>query len=593
MKKLIKYYILFFLLAFFSIPSVLAESEKQKEVTLSVNDKSENEGTIYLAKDFTYALKKIQSGKFETEDFNTANLNKIHLLNKEIVVNKKNQTFILLDDAAKKITFGSNIKLNYDQAEKILKVLFLTQEDYLNILNDNKDKVDRELSLKIDHSAKTPVPKDHCYLVINKAKTKLPKIIYIKSKDNRVTFKKVKNNLQFQIKSFSMAGNVNNRKVVKNIYSVNYGETINYKLKVKIPKHSKKTTIELFPSHNLVIDNSTIKVEGLEESMFNIKQKSKFSEKSPYNSGSLTTIASISDLANWLKADNSSLEKYEINFIKNFDKERKTEFSFSARLHNCYDYDVMIKNLNSNVLDKATVSSKCVPDSGYYIEAKSTFEINKNEIKKFEKKSPNVQSFGSNFFLYDGFKSTPIQGAKFALFRVNKDHNVEYVQSLDKHQDYIWQKMDYQIKNIPENTRIEGKFYQGFVKNFDAKKIIPYSFKNSEENGIFYFRGLSTDYTYFLYQTEYAKNYQNSKKLWTFNVSNTSLVNAPQKYMGVSEYWPRKESYEEFNCIYNLKNGEELKQTYSGNHVKRYLLIILVVSIVFISLLIFIVLKYT
>jgi hypothetical protein len=591
MKKLIKYCVLFFLLAFFSVPSVLADSEKQKEVTLSVNDKAEKEGTIYLAKDFTYAFKKIKSGKFKTKDFNNFNLKKVHL-NEGMIFDKKKRAFTLTssDNILKKtVVFGNNIKLSFTQAEKVLTILFLTQEDYLDILNDNKGRVDRELSLKINHSAKTPVPKDHCYLVINKAKTKLPKIIYSKNRNNLVTFKKVKNNLQFQIKSFSMADSVSNRKIVKNIYSVNYGETINYKLKIKVPKGSKKTTIELFPSHNLVIDKSTIKLEGLEENAFNIKQKFKFSEKSPYNSGSLTTSASISDLANWLKTDNSSLEEYEINFIKNFDEEKEVELSFSARLDNCYNYDILIKNLNSNVLDKATVSSKCAPDLGYYIEAKSTFEINKNKIKKFEKKSPDIQSFGSNFFLYDGFKSKPIQGAKFALVRVSKDHDVEYVQDFDKHQDYIWQKMNYKIKNIQKNVQIEGKIYQEFIKNIN--KIMPYSFK-SEGNGIFYFRGLSTDYTYFLYQTEYAKNYQNSEKLWTFNVSNTSLVNAPQKYMGVSEYWPRKESYEEFNCIYNLKNGEELKQTYSGNHIKRYLLMVMIIVLLLIGVMVFVFLKY-
>ncbi|MDR1522067.1 MAG: hypothetical protein LBS28_04365 [Streptococcaceae bacterium] len=580
MKRVIKCYAFFFLLGLFCSIDVFAKQYEKKEAALSLKDETSQKGQIYLAKDVTYAFEKIKSGNFKKSDFSEVNLEKFHL-GAGVSFNSKKKTFTLFDfiDNSKKdsLTFGCNIKLDSKQVEDVLKLLFLTRQTYLEVLNDGKEKADREFILGDKHLAKAKVFKKHYYLVIDKAETKIPKIIYIKGEKNQLAFKKAKSNMQFRIESFGLTNKLDERKIVKNVYSANYGEVINYRLKIKIPKDSVGAIIKLLASHNLVIDQRTIQVEGLDSSKLNIEKKTKFSDKEPHIGSSLLVSENIYNLKNLLKEDNLSLETYVIKFSEDFARGDKKEMniSFSAILHNLYNYDIVIKNQNK-FSEKKTIISEANPDLGYYVKAEVNFKDSSGEIIESDKVSSNVQSFGSNFFLYDGFRSKPIRGAKFALFRVGNNNQVDYVEYLDEHKDYVWQSMNYKIKNLARDVQVSGKAYQEFVENFKKKKITSYSFKNDKDPSTFYFRGLSTDYTYFLYQTEYVKDYVDSGKLWTFSSSNTSLTSAVQKYLGVSEYWPKKKKYEEFNCIYNLKQEEKLRQTYSGSHVKRYLLMVLI-----------------
>jgi hypothetical protein len=578
MKKILGCCVFFLLGLFCSINVSARHSENNKEAVLSINDESGTEGQIYLAKDVTYVFKKIKSGSFKKSDFDEINLKKFRL-GLGVTFNKKNQTFTVSDfvDNSQKnsIIFGRNIKLNNKQVENILKTFFLTQRTYLETLSEGKERADRDLILDAKHLAKAQVLKNHYYLVIDKAEIEIPKIIHIEGKHNQLAFKKAKSNMQFVVQSFGLTDKLDERKVAKNVYSTNYGELINYNLKIRFPKNSKEMEFKLLPSHNLVIDQSTIQVENLNANQLNIDKKAKFSEEEPHIGASMLVSENIYNLKKLLRGDNSSLETYIIKLPKNFviGDQREVNISFSATLYGSYSYDVVIENRNKT-FEKKNIISKANPDLGYYIKAIANFKDSNSELIEYNKKSSNVQSFGSNFFVYDGFRSKLIVGSKFALFRVGKNQNVEYVEKIDEHKDYVWQQMNYKIKNLARDVQISGKPYQEFVENFKDKKIMPYLFKGGKDPGTFYFRGLSTDYTYFLYQTDYLKDYVDSGKLWTFSSSNTSIAKSPQKYLGVSEYWPKKEKYEEFNCIYNLKQGEKLKQTYSGSHVKRYLMMV-------------------
>jgi len=598
MKKKVVCCVLFFLLGLFCDINVSARQNENKEAVLSISDRSGKTGQIYSARDVTYAFKKIKSGNFRKSDFDEVNLKKLRL-DIGVTFNKKNQTFTVFDfvDNSQKdsIIFGRNIKLNNEQVENVLKTLFLTQQKYLEILNEGKEKADRDLILDDKHLAKAEVLKKHYYLVIDKTNTEIPKIIYIKGGQNQLFFKKAKNNIQFSIQSFGLTDKLNERKIVKNVYSTNYGEFINYNLKIQIPKNSKEMEIELLPSHNLVIDQSTIQVENLNANQLNLDKKAKFSEEEPYIGSSMLVSENIYNLKELLREKNLSnltLETYIIKLPENFviGDQREVNVSFSATLYSSYNYDVVIENKNKT-FEKKNVISKANPDLGYYIQAVANFKNSNGEAVEYNKKSSSVQSFGSNFFVYDGFRSKPIVGSKFALFRVGKNQNVEYVEKIDEHKDYVWQQMNYNMKDIPRDKQVGGKIYREFVENFKERKVTPRLFKGGKDSGTFYFRGLSMDYTYFLYQTDYFKNYIDSGKLWTFSSSNTSLTSAPQKYLGVSEYWPKKEEYEEFNCIYNLKQDEKLKQTYSGSHVKRYLIFVLICTICIISGIVLLILK--
>lgn len=341
-----------------------------------------------------------------------------------------------------------------------------------------------------------------------------------KTRNIRVDMANLNPNLSMTITNLSAKS-----KDVFNQYTVEYGQSIHYQLKVsKTWLTTKSSAIQLKPSANLKIDK--ISVDG---------------KSVPYD-----RISLLPDVLN--------LTTYGQTFTPNTDPKDGTVNQFNTTnignnllLQSIYGYNFSLAsshsdvnvNISAHVAPSVSVDRKIGLSSGVtsalsipinaYRSPSAVFNLSAVAIKGTKTmvcQSQNVNTSGINFAMVDGSDGQFAKGAQYVLGK--EVNGQKYLYSDSKK----WERVD-SLETIDTSyyfTLSGGKQYaldkstgSAIVLNsalfdFNAKR------DRSINQSLIKIIGLSPNNNYFLYQVKDADNQQSGSKLQDFTVFNQAII---------------------------------------------------------------------
>ncbi|SJZ86302.1 hypothetical protein SAMN02745116_01646 [Pilibacter termitis] len=588
MKKKVVLLLLLILATVLKTQVILANNMEKVKIEIQT---SKAQGTTkFQAKDVNVLFEKMKRGSFTDDDFNDVALETLKK-NDGIKVNKKEKNVTVTDFSGstvfQSITFGKGKRLSEEETRTVMKTLFMTQRVYFDVLNQGDNTITTDLSIDARWKAKGELAKEHWYILMDYS-GKIPLQFFYTQKDVVFNFSKDERS-EIKLEKISGVSDSKDAKIKENEYAIGYGQKATFAYVLKIPQGVKKISISFSSTYNFEIDPNSFQLEG---ENLKVTREDNWTNDNPYSSKEKSLETALKEFQEQLVEYNIPFYKgYNLELPYSFLSKKEVRISFSATLHKEENYSLPLIYMADGVKYKKNeqIASKAGKTMMSTVYADTLIEDQNSNISNSKVSSATLIARGANFFVSDVNTGKPLANTAFALFRVDKTGKVEVVEKKTVKEDYIWQVIpDFQLKNLKGNEELNR---EEIAKAIEKKETAIAEFEPGKE-GALVISGLSTKYVYFLYQTKFQDGYEKKQDIYTFTVSKTSYQNAPRVSFTNSDYWPRTDSFEEYNAIINVKKGQKQAQSFSDKQPKVYLILCLSIAIVFaVSLLAVITLK--
>lgn len=549
-----------------------SEEKKDEQTEIQQKEDSDSNTKFYNADDLSNILHKLTSGKFDSNDFSEKIQRAIVKESNSLTLDaqKKEYTYSnLKNNSDEKINFGEGIKLSNTDAKQVIQLLYERNYNAMKVLQ-GKDKISQS-GLQTKTGNITFEARNNGYYVFNDInRIGMPFFFETTDREQVLYYNDHKKpEAKADINSFSNDNVIKNREIVPGIYGIDFGERVKYKIDVDLAEEKLNSEIIFTPTHNLNIVLDSIKINNSTEG-FEVSREDRYDEEKPFKSTLYDQAMVEESFANKTKnspANEEYFETYKINLLKGNEFSKHVELTFEAYIDAVKDYRIY-SVLKDGTIGQQTIKSYTNHDTVYNVAT----DINLGN-SKITVTTPNIQSFSTNFFVYDGNSKKGIDGVKGILARINTDGELEYVSSMNELGNYSWSKTDKKIKNIESNKVIEGDLYNEISSCFEDKSLYAFNMNQS-----YTFEGLSTGYIYLFKEIEVPEGYTLPNKIWSLNVGSDSLTYAPFQNYGVSQNWPnvKGKQQQSYNSIENLKNNENIKaSSFRDRSPKKYLVTVI------------------
>lgn len=513
----------FLLLSILGFQKAEATDTHKYEVTaIFIQNNSIQKGVRIQSKNYDLAYRKLKQGKLTEKDFKAHQA--VGLQDVYDVDNDK-VTF-------REFQFGKGVVLTQEQTFLVIKDLYQKVPDFLNLLNKTDDGKKAEMhTFNAPGRTNWPGTDDEGKAVavleggVNLFTNNSNSSIKVLSIENKATVY-VGNSIVLPNNEVSLPEE-NLNKLSKQ-YSASYGDKVTYTLAISGDK-AKFKNLSFTPSPNFVVDKVSVP--------YTIENLTEFKEKLDKNS--YLTEDDYDTLGNKV-----GFLSYKIDIssdIQNIFVEGHVASQAERLLYFDDNGDVIQENIS--VKNTSLSQGICFSFDG---------EDGKNYLY-----TPQVYSYGINFVSYDASKNKLTMPSDYVLGRKSEDGTTEIYDGSS------WKKaasksgkcltfgkivnMDGNVLDIPMTTRLFG---------YDKTQ-------NQKENqSLLQLRGLSGNYTYYLYQIKPRKGFKTLKKAIKFEVNGDSVKKAQFSNYQINGLIPDNVyGQNEYNAIQELRINAKVNNT--------------------------------
>lgn len=515
MKKLIGLFVML-VLCFLPTNTVNAKDSQKHQVKAYY---FYNNNPIYsvqvVAKNYSLAQHKLMSGKFTKDDlehFSFNNLKENYEVKNGVVKMEKG------------LTFGKNITLSKSKANRVIEALYLTNVEFLDYLNEfgpqvtltNSDNPKYKFSDRDGLSVGNLEEGATIFVTSVNSRDIVLKDI---TKNETIYLGNTRNNRQIQLD--------NNGQGHTNHLSVDYGQQVTYRIPIK---NAKQLHIDVSP--NFVVES--VNYPYTKEYHFAVSKKGE--------NGRLTDTTSLTIIDDMINYKSSRYELEEdrnkniteglsdlqsINRLNvDLSDKKSDDLVVTGHVASEVSYPLQIRLSNRDNNTKSVINKTY---NVYNTSSKQGILVSENGVYS---KSPMLYSYNINFAVFDASTNKLKTGVQYILGRVDKDKKL-YLYSGTRDGKAIWTKQDskFNATTLSETQNyplFKGNYsyaIDGIKRSLELNKFVwEYNVKEQQKDNsaLFKINGLSSDYSYKLYQVKVPKGYQLDYKPVNFTVGKAS-----------------------------------------------------------------------